>query len=137
MKVYCGIPCSYTTHVMTSLSCFINTEIINEIIENSESNDNVMDRILQGKDLKSEIDKFVIVDPDLVTNRYLNARNFLIWNYATWHFAETFLGIKFARIKNLFVNPDFGKEGLHSNESLELHCNVLKGAQLSLDCYTL
>ena len=126
MKEYCGIPCSYTNHVLTSLSCFFDTEIINEIIENSESNDNVMDRILQGKDLKSEIDKFVIVDPDLVTNRYLNARNFLIWNYATWHFAETFLGIKFARIKNLFVNPDFGKQGLHSkNYSLEPHCNTL------------
>ena len=25
-----------------------------------------------------------------------------------------FLGIKFAHIKNLFVNPDFGAEGLHS-----------------------
>ena len=109
---------------MTSLSCFFDTEIINEIIENSESNDNVMDRILQGKDLKSEIDRFVIVDPDLVTNRYLTARNFLVWNYATWNFAGSFLGIKFAQIKNLFVNPDFGKAGLHS-KTIALNLTVM------------
>ena len=120
MKVYCGIPCSYTTHVMTSLSCFFDTGIINEIIENSESNDNIMDRILQGKDLKSEIDKFVVVDPDFVTNRY-----FQTGDYAIWNFARTFLGIRFAQIKNLFVNPDFGKQGLHSKDnSLEPHCNT-------------
>ena len=101
-------------------------------MENNESQDSIMDRILQGKDLKSEIDKFVVVDPDLVTDSYFRARN-----YATWNFAKTILGIKFAQIKNLFVNPDFGKNGLHSNKSLELHCNILKGAQWSSDYYTL
>ena len=103
-------------------------------MENNESNDNILDRILQGKDLKSEIDKFLVVDPDMVFNRYFQTGDYAIWNF---HFAKIFMGIPFSKIKNLFVNPDFGKEGLHSNESLELHCNVLKGAQLSLDCYTL
>ena len=89
-------------------------------MENNESNDNIMDRILQGKDLKSEIDKFVVVDPDFVTDRY-----FQTGDYAIWNFARTFLGIRFAQIKNLFVNPDFGKQGLHSKDnSLEPHCNT-------------
>ena len=98
-------------------------------MENHEYNDNIMDRIL---DSKSEICKFGVVSPDFVNHRYFHTGDYAIWN-----FARTFLGIRFARIKNLFVNPDFGKEGLHSNKSLELHCNVLKGAQLNLDCYTL
>ena len=91
-------------------------------MENYESNDNIMDRILGGEDFKSKIDKFVIVSPDLVTHRYFQTGDYAIWNF---HFAKTFMGIKFSKIKNLFVNPDFGKEGLHSkNYSLEYYCNT-------------
>ena len=91
------------------------------MMENSESNDNIMDRILQGKDLKSEIDKFVVVD--VLVGPFNNY--FQTENYAIWNFTRTFMGIKFAQIKNLFVNPDFGKEGLHSkNYSLEYYCNA-------------
>ena len=97
-------------------------------MENNESNDNIMDRILQGKDLKSEIDKFVVVGPipgpSPVFNKYFQTGDYAIWNF---HFAKTFMGIKFSKIKNLFVNPDFGKEGLHSNnDNLELHCILLQ-----------
>ena len=88
-------------------------------MENNESNDNIMDRILQGKDLKSEIDKFIVVDPDFVTNRYFHTGDYAIWN-----FARTFLGIRFAGIKNLFVNPDFGKAGLHS-KTIALNLTVM------------
>ena len=105
-------------------------------MENNESNDNIMDRILQGKDLMSEIDKFVVVGPYTVFNRHLQTgdysdtvfnRHFQTGDYSIWnfHFAKIFMGIPFSKIKNLFVNPDFGKEGLHSkNYSLEYYCNA-------------
>ena len=41
-------------------------------MENYESNDNVTDRILRGKDFKSEIEKFVVVGPDFVNHRYFH-----------------------------------------------------------------
>ena len=92
------------------------------MMENSESNDKIMDRILQGKDLKSEIDKFVVIDP-LVgpSNKYFQGENYAIWN-----FTRTFMGIKFAQIKNLFVNPDFGKEGLHSKRIIALNFTPIR-----------
>ena len=93
-------------------------------MENNESNDNILDRILQGKDLKSEIDKFVAVGP-IPGPSPVFTKYFQTGDYAIWNFAKTFLGIEFAKIKNLFVNPDFGKEGLHSKDySLEPHCNT-------------
>ena len=88
-------------------------------MENYESNDNVTDRILRGKDFKSEIEKFVVVGPDFVNHRYFHTGDYAIWN-----FARTFLGIKFAQIKNLFVNPDFGKAGLRS-KSIALNLTVM------------
>ena len=49
--------------------------------------DSVMDRIIKGKNLKSEIDKFVVVDPAFATTRY-----FRTGDYARWSFARSFLG---------------------------------------------
>ena len=40
--------------------------------------DSVMDRILQGKNLKSEIDKFVVVDPAFATTRYFFIKIFIL-----------------------------------------------------------
>ena len=88
-------------------------------MENNESNDNIMDRILQGKDLKSEIDKFVVVGPSPVFNKY-----FQTGDYAIWNFARSILGVGIAKIKNLFVNPDFGKAGLHS-KTIALNLTVM------------
>ena len=88
-------------------------------MENYESNDDIMDRILRGKDFKSEIDKFVVVSPDLVTHRYFQTEDYAIWN-----FARSILGIGIAKIKNLFVNPDFGKAGLHS-KTIALNLTVM------------
>ena len=91
------------------------------MMENNESNDKIMDRILQGKDLKSEIDKFEVVDPIVgPSNKYFQGENYAIWN-----FTRTFMGIKFAQIKNLFVNPDFGKEGLHSKRIIALNFTAM------------
>ena len=91
-------------------------------MENNESNDNIMDRILQGKDLKSEIDKFVVVGPYTVFNRHFQTGDYSIWNF---HFAKIFMGIPFSKIKNLFVNPDFGKEGLHSKRIIALNFTAM------------
>ena len=85
-------------------------------MENYEYNDNIMDRILNSK---SEIDKFVVIGPDFRNHRYFHTGDYAIWN-----FARTFLGIRFARIKNLFVNPDFGKAGLHS-KTIALNLTVM------------
>ena len=41
-----------------------------------------------------------------------------------WNFARAKSSLGFGRIKNLYVNPNFGKEGLQSDQ-LELHCTLI------------
>ena len=85
---------------------------INEMVGNKESRETVMERILSGKDLKSKIEKFVIVNSaDLGFSHFENKGS-----YARWNFHRTISTLKFGHIKNVYVNPDLGKEGIHSNK---------------------
>ena len=43
-------------HVLTSLSCFLNMEKINEMVENEEPHDLIMDRIVKEEFLKPWIE---------------------------------------------------------------------------------
>ena len=90
--------------------------------------------------VKSELENFVVVQhaqsrvetsnysPNgVMIEQFIQFRNFahLTRNSAKWTFPNVISQIKFARIKNIFVNPNFGKEGLYSTEKLfELNsCN--------------
>ena len=97
--------------------------------------------------VKSELENFVVVQhaqsrvetsnysPNgVMIEQFIQFRNFahLTGNSAKWTFPNFtslpfhFISlINFARIKNIFVNPNFGKEGLYSTEKLfELNsCN--------------
>ena len=86
----------------------MDMEIINEMVENNKPHDLVMDRIFTGKDLLPEIEKIMLVDPKSKTTMDFR------YNLLRWDFATNFSGIDSSRIKNIFVNPDFGKEGLQS-----------------------
>ena len=108
--------CSWGAHVLTTLSCFLNMETINEMVENEEPHNLIMDRIIKGKDLKPWIGMAWVVNTDSPIRRCTQTECYLEWD-----FARTMSRLGLTRIKNLYVNPDFGKEGLHS-EYLELHC---------------
>ncbi len=80
-----------------------------------------MERILSGKDLKSKIEKFVIVDSANLFFKHFQTKG----SYARWNFHRTISTVKFGHIVNFIVNPDLGKEGLHSNKDhFELYCTV-------------
>ena len=88
--------------------------------------------------LKSELKNFVVVDAQVrqENNYYSNGvmieRSTTLVNFAhftgnsaKWTFPQPITTITFARIKNIFVNPNLGREGLYSKEKLfELNsCN--------------
>ena len=88
--------------------------------------------------LKSELKNFVIVDAQvrLVTTHHANGvlleesttlinAALFTGNSAKWTFPQSITTITFARIMNIFVNPNLGREGLYSKEELfELNsCN--------------
>ena len=84
----------------------MDTKKIAEMLNNNESHQEVMKRILSGQDLKSEINQYVVVDPHF-KYKYKG-------EYPKWNFKEDVKEIYFSHIKNIFVNPDLGREGLHS-----------------------
>ena len=68
-----------STYAFTTSSCFMNLEEISKMVINRETHESIMERILSGNDIKSNIDKFVVVQvifglfPDLflnMTNKY-------------------------------------------------------------------
>ena len=89
--------------------------------------------------LKSELKNFVVVDAQVhLETNYHSSNGVLLersiqlvniahftGNSAKWTFPQTITIINFARIKNIFVNPNLGREGLYSKEELfELNsCN--------------
>ena len=102
-----------SAHVLASLSCFMDMESVIEMMENKESNHLIMDRITSGKDLHPEIEKILIFDTDIPIKRYFHRGSYMKWNFGNnnelWQ-----LGYRRSHIKNLYVNPNFGKEGVHS-----------------------
>ena len=87
--------------------------------------------------LKSELKNFVVVDAQVRLDTTHKSNGVLIerltrlvnhahftGNSAKWTFPQ-FTTITLARIKNIFVNPNLGREGLYSKEELvELNsCN--------------
>ena len=101
---------------------------INAMVENNEPHDTVMERILSGKDFKSKLENFVVVGKRSYLERYFQTGTVLgstlfTGTYAKWYFPWTLFSVNFAHMKNIFVNPDFGKEGLHSKKKhFELNC---------------
>ena len=83
------------------------------MIENKEPHHMIMDRIISGKDLHQEIEKILLVDTDFPLKRFYQRGSYMKWNFGNndemWQ-----LGYRRSHIKNLYVNPDFGKEGVHS-----------------------
>ena len=96
-------------------------EKINEMVENGEAHDLIMDRIIKGKDLNPYIHMgWVVTDSPI--RRCSQTECYLEWEYH----ASTNPGLGLVSIKNLYVNPDFGKQGLHSEHlHLELHCTQI------------
>ena len=101
---------SQPNYVLTSLSCLMDTKEIAEMLDNNESHQKVKERILSRQDLKSEINQYVVVDPHF---KY-KLTNWKMGDDSKWNFKEDVRGIYFSHIKNIFVNPDLGREGLHS-----------------------
>ena len=91
----------------------MDMENIMQMMENKEPHHLIMDRIISGKDLHPEIEKILLVDTDLPFERYFQRGSYMKWNYATMNEPPQ-LGFIRSHIKNLFVNPDLGKEGVHS-----------------------
>ena len=82
------------------------------MLDNNESHREVMKKILSHQDLKSEINQYVVVDPFFTYQ----------FNYPwEWNLKEDVKGIHFSPIKNIFVNPDLGREGLHSMKRATLN----------------
>ena len=106
-----------TKYILTSLSCLMDTTKIAEMLDNSESHRKVIKRILSGQDLKSEINQYVVVDPHF---KY-KFHKWKIGEYPKWNFKEDMNGIYLNHIKNIFVNPDLGREGLHSMKRATLN----------------
>ena len=48
-----------------------------------------------------------------------------------WNFARTKSSLGFGRIKNLYINPNFGKEGLQSDQ-IELHCTLINNFRANI-----
>ena len=87
------------------------------MLDNNESYEEVKKRILSRQDLKSEINQYVVVDPHF---RY----KFPKWKmgeHPKWNFKEDVDGMYSSPIKNIFVNPDLGREGLHSMKRATLN----------------
>ena len=87
------------------------------MLDNNESYEEVKKRILSRQDLKSEINQYVVVDPHF---KYKQPK----WKpgeYPKWNFKEDMNGIYLNHIKNIFVNPDLGREGLHSMKRATLN----------------
>ena len=101
---------SQPNYVLTSLSCLMDTKKIAEMLDNNESHQEVRKRILSRQDLKSEINQYLVVDPHFI-GKLRNGE--LRWD-SEWNLKEGVHGIYFTHIKNIFVNPDSGREGLHS-----------------------
>ena len=49
---------------------------ITEMVENNESHDKIKERVLMGKDWKSEIEKFVVMAPDHIFQRIQKVHDF-------------------------------------------------------------
>ena len=85
---------------------------------------------VSGQDLKPEINQFTVVDPHFwysplrTLPEFENARCDMR-EYPKWKFMNknnpNIRGIFFSRIKNIFVNPDLGREGLHSMKKATLN----------------
>jgi hypothetical protein len=73
---------SERSFVLTSLSCLLDTKKIAEMLDNNESHQEVMERILSRQDLKSEINQYVVVDPD----SYPMKSNWKVGEYPKWNF---------------------------------------------------
>ena len=84
------------------------------MLDNNESYEEVKKRILSRQDLKSEINQYVVVDPHF---RY-KLPKWKMGEYPKWNFKEDVNGMYSSPIKNIFVNPDLGREGLHSMKRL-------------------
>ena len=91
----------------------MDMENITQMIENKEPHDLIMDRITSGKDLHPEIEKILLVDTNFFLKRYYQRGSYMKWNFGNNNEAWQ-LGYRRSHIKNLYVNPDFGKEGVHS-----------------------
>ena len=63
-------------------------ETITEMVENNESHDKIKERVLMGKDWKSEIEKFIIMDPRHIIQRLKKVYIFklFILDSANFHF---------------------------------------------------
>ena len=88
------------------------------MLDNNESYEEVKKRILSRQDLKSEINQYVVMDPYF---RYKNYPKWKMGEYPRWNFKENFNGMYVGPIKNIFVNPDLGREGLHSMKRATLN----------------
>ena len=95
----------------------MDTKKIAEMLDNNESHQKITKRILSGKDLKSEINQYVVVDPHF---KY-KFHKWKMGEYPKWNFKEDMNGIYLNHIKNIFVNPDLGREGLHSKKRATLN----------------
>ena len=94
----------------------MDTKKIAEMLDNNESHQKVIKRILSGQDLKSEINQYIVVDPHFKSK-------FPKWKmeeYPKWN-VNNINGIFFSHIKNIFVNPDLGRKGLHSMKKATLN----------------
>ena len=60
----------------------MDTKKITEMLDNNESHQEVMERILSRQDLKSEINQYVVVDPD----SYPMKSNWKVGEYPKWNF---------------------------------------------------
>ena len=60
-----------------------------------------------------------VVDADSTIRRYS-----VIECNLEWKFTRAMSSLGSGHIKNLYVNPNFGKEGLQSDQ-LELHCTLI------------
>ena len=106
-----------TKYILTSLSCLMDTKKIAEMLDNNESHQKVIKRILSGQDLKSEINQYVVVDPHFKYKFHKGKMG----EYPKWNFKEDMNGIYLNHIKNIFVNPNLGREGLHSMKRATLN----------------
>ena len=87
------------------------------MLDNNEPYEEVKKRILSLQDLKPEINQYVVVDPHF---RY-KLPKWKMGEYPKWNFKENMNGIYLNHIKNIFVNPDLGREGLHSTKRATLN----------------
>ena len=87
------------------------------MLDNNEPYEEVKKRILSLQDLKPEINQYVVVDPHF---RYKRPK-WKMGEYPKWNFKENVKGLYSSHIKNIFVNPDLGREGFHSMKRATLN----------------